>query len=63
MKLGEFNFLLSKRFWALVIGALSIWLSTDGYISAAFATFLVTIAGGFISIRTIDRFSETIKKQ
>lgn len=55
MKLGEFEFLKSTRFWAIVIIALAGWLKTDGYITEALSICIQTIAGGFTVIRTIDR--------
>lgn len=51
-------FLKAPRFWALVIGAVALALKADGYITEAVATAIGTIAGGFIAVRTVDRFSD-----
>ena len=54
----KWQFLTSTRFWSLVLIAAALWLKTDGYITAALADFISTVGGGFIVIRTTDRFSE-----
>lgn len=56
--MNHFKFLLSTRFWAVVIIALSFQLSDMGLISDRLFEFLSMIAGGHIGIRTIDRFGE-----
>ena len=52
------NFLSSNRFWALVIGAVILYLQSKSYIGAAETALIETILGGFIGIRTVDRFAE-----
>lgn len=56
----DFTFLKSNRFWAMVIGALAIYLKVKGWMGEAEMTLIVTLAGGFITVRTIDRASETV---
>lgn len=58
----RFEFLLSNRFWALVLGdASTILLDPDFPTQPWYVTlgkFLVILSGGFIAIRTVDRFGE-----
>lgn len=54
----KFAFLTSTRFWAMIIGAISIYLQTKGYIGEAEMALIATISGGFITIATIDRAAE-----
>jgi hypothetical protein len=55
----DFSFLSSTRFYVLVIGSLSIAaqknFTVEGWLEA-----LQVFVVGFISIRTIDRATETI---
>ncbi len=51
----KFAFLTSSRFWALVIGALSIYLQAKGYIGEAEMQLIATITAGFTVIKTLDR--------
>lgn len=51
----EFAFLKATRFWALVIGAVSIYMQMKGYIGEAEMTLITGITSGFTIIRTIDR--------
>lgn len=53
-------FLTSNRFWALVIGAVALYLKTKGIFGDAEMVLVATITGGFIGIRTIDRASENL---
>jgi hypothetical protein len=57
----KLDFLKSRRFWALVFIAIIGVLRVEGIISDEIATGIITILGGFIGIRTIDKFSEVIK--
>ena len=54
----RFAFLTSNRFWALVIGALSIYLQTKGYIGEPEMVLIATLTAGFATIATVDRFGE-----
>lgn len=56
--MSEFAFLRATRFWALVIGAVSVYAKMKGWIGEAEMAFLATIAGGFITVRTVDRATE-----
>lgn len=56
--MDKFNFLQSTRFWAMIIGAISIYLKTKGYIGEPEMQLVSTIMAGFIAVRTIDRFGE-----
>jgi len=48
-------FLTSTRFWALVAIAIVGVLDAELIISSPIAQALVTILGGFVVIRTVDR--------
>ena len=56
----EFAFLKATRFWALVIGALSVYMKLKGWIGEAEMTLIASIMGGFIAVRTVDRYSEQV---
>lgn len=57
---NQWSFLTSPRFWALVIGAVALALYTDHHISQAWFICIGTITGGFVAVRTVDRFGEQI---
>lgn len=61
--IGDWSFLKSRRFWALVVIAIVKVLETEGIISSVIASGIYTILAGFIGIRTIDKFSEAIAKR
>lgn len=54
----KFLFLTSTRFWSLIIGAVSIYLQTKGFIGEAEMMLIATITSGFIIVKTADRMSE-----
>ena len=56
----DLTFLRSNRFWSLVLFALSFLLGKIGVFDAVTTNTLLTLFGGFIGIRTIDRFAEKI---
>lgn len=58
MKNSKFEFLTSTRFWSLVIGAVSIYLQTKGFVGEAEMLLIATITSGFIIVKTADRMSE-----
>lgn len=51
----KFDFIFSTRFWALALGALSIYLEAKGLIGEPERNLIATIVAGFTAIRTIDR--------
>jgi hypothetical protein len=53
-----FAFLKATRFWALVVITLAVYLKAKGWIGEAERDGLITLAGGFITVRTADRMSE-----
>ncbi len=57
---NKFLFLTSTRFWAMVIGAVTVYLKSSGYIGEAEAILVQTLVIGFIGVRTVDRFAERI---
>jgi len=54
----KFSFLSSTRFWALVLGAVGIYLQAKGYIGDDERNLIATIMGGFVTVRTIDRIGD-----
>ena len=55
---SKLKFILAPRFWALVIGALSIYLKTKGIIGEPEMVLIATITAGFITVATADRYSD-----
>lgn len=54
---GQFAFLLSNRFWALVIAALAV-VSNGNFTREAWANGVITLVSGFVTVRTVDRITE-----
>lgn len=57
------EFLSSSRFWALVIGAVSFYLKTKGFIGEPEMMLIATISAGFATIRTIDRTADKVSNK
>lgn len=51
----DLSFLGSNRFWALIVGAVSLYLKTKGIFGDPEMLLVATIMGGFITIRTVDK--------
>lgn len=56
----DFTFLKSVRFWAIVIGSLSIYLETKGFIGEAETLLIATITGLFTAVGTADSVAKKI---
>ena len=56
---NRFEFLTSNRFWAMLVGAVALYLKSKGYLGDAEMILIATITGGFTIVRTIDRATET----
>lgn len=54
----DLTFLKSNRFWALVIGAVAVYLEAKGFIGEAERNLIAIISASFITVRTIDRATE-----
>ncbi len=54
----KFEFITSSRFWALVIGAVSIYLQAKGIIGDPEMMLIATITAGFVTVRTVDRMGD-----
>jgi len=54
----DFSFMLSNRFWALIIGATIVYLKAKGLIGIDETVLVSTIVYGFIGVRTIDRLGD-----
>lgn len=59
--MSKLSFLKSRRFWGLIIIAVLGVFQNEGIIAQDIVSAIVLIIGGFIGIRTLDRFSETLK--
>lgn len=55
---GKWDFLKATRFWAMVIGALSIYLKSKGLIGESEMLLIATVMGGFVAVKTIDKATE-----
>ncbi len=56
----RFLFLTSSRFWAIVIGAVSLYLRSKGIFGEAEMVLIATITAGFTVVRTVDRAAEVV---
>jgi hypothetical protein len=56
----KFLFLTSTRFWALIIGALSIYLKAKGILGESEMSLIATIMGGFIVVKSVDKLGKNI---
>lgn len=52
------DFLKAPRFWVMILGALSVYLESKGFIGEAERNLIATLAASFIVVRTVDRASE-----
>jgi hypothetical protein len=59
----DFTFLKSTRFWALIIGAVSIYLQSKGFFGDAEMMLVATITAGFIGVKTVDRSVEYLSSK
>lgn len=57
------EFLKSTRFWAMVVGAVSIYLKSKGIFGEAEMMLVATITAGFTIIRTADRATEVLSNR
>lgn len=55
---SKLAFLSSTRFWAIVLGAVSIYAQSKGWIGDPEMMLIATVTGAFTLVRTADRFSE-----
>ena len=56
MKLhDDWAFVTKPSFYAMVGGAIALWLMTDGYITEGLGQCLTVIFGGFVVVNRIDR--------
>jgi len=53
-----FAFLKATRFWALCLGAASVYLKAKGWIGEPEMLLIASITAGFVAVRTVDRFGE-----
>jgi hypothetical protein len=55
MENSKFDFIFSTRFWAMIIGALSIYLKAKGLIGEPEMMLIATITAGFVAVKTLDK--------
>lgn len=60
--IGNWDFLKSRRFWALVLIGIIQALETVGAIPSVVADSLKIILGGFVGITTVDDFAKILAK-
>jgi hypothetical protein len=53
-------FIQSTRFWAAVIGILSIYLESKGWIGEPEKLALASLAAVFVTVKTVDRISDKV---
>lgn len=58
--MSKFSFLKSTRFWGLIIIAVIKVLESELILSSEIANSIYVIIGGFIGIRTIDKFPQAL---
>lgn len=56
-------FLTSVRFWKVVIAAVVVYLGSQGVLGGDLVILVTSILGVSVVIRTVDRFSENVKKK
>jgi hypothetical protein len=61
--MNNFPFLKSTRFWAVVALSLVMMLHSYGVLPAEVRDLLMTVLGGHVGLRTIDRFAENVGKK
>jgi hypothetical protein len=54
------DFLKSNRFWALVILVLGGYLQAQGLIASDFGLAIQTLALGFVTVGTVDKFAKSL---
>lgn len=57
---NSLRFLVAPRFWALCIGAVSLYLKAKNIFGDAEMILVATITAGFITVGTIDRVSDKV---
>lgn len=51
-------FLKSNRFWAMILGAVAVYLQAKGIFGEAEMILVATVTGIFVAVRTVDRAFE-----
>ncbi len=58
-----YDFLTSNRFWAITIGALSIYGEQKGFLGDSEMQLIATISSLFVVVRTLDRGAEVLSEK
>jgi len=59
----KFAFLTATRFWAMFVGAVSIYLSAKGWIGEAERNFIASLMAGFLTVKSLDRTVDKISNK
>lgn len=57
-----YAFIKATRFWVMILGALSIYLESKGFIGEAERNLIATVSAIFITVSTLDRGAEKMGK-
>lgn len=60
---NKFEFLKSTRFWAIVIGAVSVYLKAKGIFGDPEMILIASITAAFTVVRTVDRATEVLSQR
>lgn len=56
----DIEFLKSERFWAIVIGSVTLYLQQKGWIGEAELALVGTLTAAFVTVGTVDRIGKNI---
>lgn len=59
----NFAFVESPRFWAMIIGAVSVYLKAKGVLGEPEMLLIATITAGFVTVRTVDRTADKVSSK
>jgi len=55
----QFAFLKATRFWVMLVGTVSVYLYTKGFIGKEEMQLIASVSALFVTVRTVDRLGET----
>ena len=53
-----FAFTRAPRFWVMIVGALSVYAQTKGFIGDPEMVLIATVSASFVVVKTLDRFGD-----
>ena len=57
-----YSFLKSTRFWVMILGALSVYMESKGWLGESERNLIATVATVFVTVKTLDRGAEAMGK-